>query len=263
MPLGMFSVVGMTAMTGCGASSRASAHIAPATAAPPAMSFFIRSMPSAGLIEIPPVSNVMPLPTRPRTGRAGRRRRAVAQHDHARRLGTALPDGQEQPHAQLANLPLVQDLDVQTDAGGFGCHAVGELASASGCWPARWPTRARDSPHSARIRPRRTAASVCDGSPPGSDDLDRDWDSCRHWPGRSCRRRRRIRPPTAHRRRAASIRSPPARTTKPTGRRHDAAPRTRRPPRHDARAGRPAPPATRRPPARCASRGTGQPRRPA
>ena len=44
---------------------------APTTAAPPAMSSFIRSMPSAGLIEMPPVSNVMPLPTRPSTGPSG------------------------------------------------------------------------------------------------------------------------------------------------------------------------------------------------
>ena len=41
------------------------------TAAPPAMSSFMRSMPSAGLIEMPPVSNVMPLPTSPSTGPAG------------------------------------------------------------------------------------------------------------------------------------------------------------------------------------------------
>ena len=49
------------------------ARIAQATAAPPAMSSFIRSMPSAGLIEMPPVSKVMPLPTRPSTGPAARR----------------------------------------------------------------------------------------------------------------------------------------------------------------------------------------------
>ena len=37
-------------------------------AAAPAMSYFIFSMPSAGLIEMPPVSKVMPLPTNPMTG---------------------------------------------------------------------------------------------------------------------------------------------------------------------------------------------------
>ncbi len=45
--------------------------MAATTAAPPDMSSFIRSMPSAGLIEMPPVSNVIPLPTRPSTGDAG------------------------------------------------------------------------------------------------------------------------------------------------------------------------------------------------
>ena len=42
------------------------ACIAPIIAAPPAMSYFIFSMPSAGLMETPPVSNVTPLPTSPR-----------------------------------------------------------------------------------------------------------------------------------------------------------------------------------------------------
>ena len=44
------------------------ARIAPSMAAPPAMSYFIFSMLSEGLIEMPPVSKVMPLPTRPSTG---------------------------------------------------------------------------------------------------------------------------------------------------------------------------------------------------
>ena len=70
-PPGMFSVVGTMPMTLIGALSSAMARIAPITAAPPAMSSFIRSMPSAGLIEMPPVSKVMPLPTRPSTGAAG------------------------------------------------------------------------------------------------------------------------------------------------------------------------------------------------
>ena len=47
------------------------ARIEQATAAPPAMSSFIRSMPSADLIEMPPVSKVIPLPTSPSRGFAG------------------------------------------------------------------------------------------------------------------------------------------------------------------------------------------------
>ncbi len=41
----------------------ASAIIVPTTAADPPMSHFMSSMPSAGLIEMPPVSKVTPLPT--------------------------------------------------------------------------------------------------------------------------------------------------------------------------------------------------------
>ena len=48
--------------------SIAMARMAPIIVAPPAMSYFIFSMPSAGLMEMPPVSNVMPLPTSPSTG---------------------------------------------------------------------------------------------------------------------------------------------------------------------------------------------------
>ena len=40
-------------------------RIAPITLAPPDMSVFISSMWLAGLMEMPPVSNVMPLPTSP------------------------------------------------------------------------------------------------------------------------------------------------------------------------------------------------------
>jgi hypothetical protein len=39
------------------------AHIAAMTPAPPDMSYFISCMFSAGLIEMPPESNVSPLPT--------------------------------------------------------------------------------------------------------------------------------------------------------------------------------------------------------
>ena len=79
-------------MTRTGARSSAIARMAQTTAAPPAMSSFIRSMPSAGLIEIPPVSKVMPFPTSPSTGdlgastaRASSRARAVVPRCRARR----------------------------------------------------------------------------------------------------------------------------------------------------------------------------------
>ena len=48
---------------GCRGRSCASAIMAPRTAAPPAMSPFISSIFSEGLMEIPPLSNVTPFPT--------------------------------------------------------------------------------------------------------------------------------------------------------------------------------------------------------
>ena len=63
---GMFSTAGINAVTGMAGFSCAMACMAPITAAPPAMSYFIFSMPSEGLMEMPPVSKVTPLPTSPR-----------------------------------------------------------------------------------------------------------------------------------------------------------------------------------------------------
>ena len=74
-PPGMFSTSGTTPTTVTSGLSAAMAFIAATTAAPPDMSVFMRCMRSEGLMEMPPVSNVTPLPTRPRTaavaGRAG------------------------------------------------------------------------------------------------------------------------------------------------------------------------------------------------
>ena len=66
LPEGMFSVAQTMAVTLTLGLSSAMARMAPIMVAPPAMSYFIFSMPSAGLMEMPPVSKVMPLPTRPR-----------------------------------------------------------------------------------------------------------------------------------------------------------------------------------------------------
>ena len=54
---------GINPTTFAGRPISAIARIAPMTAAPPDMSYFISSMPTAGLIETPPVSNVRPFPT--------------------------------------------------------------------------------------------------------------------------------------------------------------------------------------------------------
>ena len=61
----------MMAVTFTFGLSRAMARMAPIMVAPPAMSYFIFSMPSEGLMEMPPVSKVMPLPTSPSTGFSG------------------------------------------------------------------------------------------------------------------------------------------------------------------------------------------------
>ena len=60
---GMFSVAGTMPITRTLAFSAGSSDIAASTAAAPDMSVFIVSMPSAVLIDRPPLSNVIPLPT--------------------------------------------------------------------------------------------------------------------------------------------------------------------------------------------------------
>src|SRR3954447_12008717 len=59
----MFSAIGTVAVTVTGSSSRAASTVVATTAGAPAMSEVMWSMCGAGLIEMPPVSNVTPLPT--------------------------------------------------------------------------------------------------------------------------------------------------------------------------------------------------------
>ncbi len=61
-PDGMFSAAATNPVTRDLTPSGPSADMAAITAAPPAMSVFISFMPSAGLSDSPPLSNVMPLP---------------------------------------------------------------------------------------------------------------------------------------------------------------------------------------------------------
>ena len=65
-PPGMFSARHSHAVTLTGRPSSAMATMAWWIVAAPAMSLFMTCMLAAGLMEIPPVSNVMPLPTRAR-----------------------------------------------------------------------------------------------------------------------------------------------------------------------------------------------------
>ncbi|MNW64182.1 hypothetical protein D3C74_424420 [compost metagenome] len=63
VPDGMFSARQSHPVTATGRPSLEAASTVCRTAAAPAMSDFMASMPLAGLIEMPPESNVMPLPT--------------------------------------------------------------------------------------------------------------------------------------------------------------------------------------------------------
>ena len=63
LPLGMFSQLGISPTTLMAGFNSASARNTPSTLAAPAMSNFISSISPAGLMEMPPVSKVMPLPT--------------------------------------------------------------------------------------------------------------------------------------------------------------------------------------------------------
>ena len=67
-PEGMFSVEGISEIMSSSSPSSTIAAVASSTAAPPDMSIFISCMRPAGLIEIPPVSKVTALPTRPSAG---------------------------------------------------------------------------------------------------------------------------------------------------------------------------------------------------
>ncbi len=62
----MFSEMHIQAVTLTGSSSSAAARVTAITVAAPVMSYFMPSMLDAGLSESPPVSYVMPLPTRAR-----------------------------------------------------------------------------------------------------------------------------------------------------------------------------------------------------
>ena len=87
------------------------------------MSYFIFSMLFAGLMEMPPVSNVTPLPTSPSTGAPGAASWAfVAHDDHARRLDAALRHADQRAHFQFGDSSFVENLDAEADflRHGFG-----------------------------------------------------------------------------------------------------------------------------------------------
>ena len=117
LPSGIFSTAATTPMTGTVGFSSAIARIVPITVAPPDMSYFIASMPSAGLIEMPPVSNVMPLPTSASSSPflpvffAGVYRRTISFAGCSEPIGNA----QQRTHAELFHFGLVEDLAFEAD----------------------------------------------------------------------------------------------------------------------------------------------------
>ena len=86
---GMFSTSPTTPTALTRARRPASAAMTPVTAAAPPISHFMSSMPAAGLSEMPPVSNVTPLPTK--AIGASSRRGAPCQRMTATRLSRADP----------------------------------------------------------------------------------------------------------------------------------------------------------------------------
>ena len=169
-PPGMFSVAGTTPTTLIGAPSMAMARIAQMTAAPPAMSSFMRSMPSAGLIEMPPVSNVMPLPTRPSTGAAGAPGGSCV--ITMRRGGSALP------RATPSSSPILSCAISSSSRTCTGMPASRPIAAARSAKTAGVSTfdgslhRSRAMfEHSPRTRPRSTDRSSA--GPPGMPSATR------------------------------------------------------------------------------------------
>ncbi len=65
-PDGMFSAMHSQAVSRTGRPSRAAASTTAMTVAAPVMSYFIPAMDAGGFSESPPLSKVMPLPTRAR-----------------------------------------------------------------------------------------------------------------------------------------------------------------------------------------------------
>ncbi len=106
----------------------ASVAIRPITVPAPAMSHFMSSIPPAGLMLMPPVSKVTPLPMNA-TGFSFAFRRTAGNavplhHHHAGLVDTALGNSQQRAESQLAHLLRTEDVDLQAE--------FGQLAAAIG-----------------------------------------------------------------------------------------------------------------------------------
>ena len=107
----------------------------PATTPAPPMSIVISSIPAAGLMEMPPVSNTTPLPTK--ASRRGPFGPALPLHHHniRRRFGP-LPHAQKRAHPQFGQRALFQNLNLYPQIA-----QVGQAARRIRWWSAHLPVR--------------------------------------------------------------------------------------------------------------------------
>jgi len=100
---------------------RGKARMTPSMVAPPAMSYFIFSMPSAGLMEMPPVSKVTAFADEADHWRAGFQVRGRISDDHdAGRLGTALGDAEKRAHLGGRRFSFVENFNGEASFPGHG-----------------------------------------------------------------------------------------------------------------------------------------------
>ena len=120
----MFSAIGTVAVTATGSSSVAASTVVAITAAAPLMSDVMWSMFAAGLIEMPPVSNVMPLPTSATCARGDGATRPAQPHQ-PRLARRALPHPEHAAEPGLGERGVVEHLDLEP-------RGLGQLAGARG-----------------------------------------------------------------------------------------------------------------------------------
>ena len=111
-PSGRFSVAPTTASSFTGSRRRAIAATASTTAAPPDMSNFISAIFGPGFSEMPPLSNVTALPTKPSNGPFASAP-SYLQDDQRGLLLGALRDGGEGAHAEPLDARASLHLDLQ------------------------------------------------------------------------------------------------------------------------------------------------------
>ena len=129
----MFSAIGTVAVTATGSSSVAASTVVATTAAAPAMSEVMWSMFAAGLIEMPPVSNVMPLPTSATDARGDgppdqRSRTSRGLRDEP------LPDPEDAAVPACGERGVVEHLDLEPRGLGQLAGAGGEASRGRGRW---------------------------------------------------------------------------------------------------------------------------------